>query len=45
MTTQKESFKMTSTQTWYGYTEQEYNELVKQPNDPEWKDLIEEAAE
>jgi hypothetical protein len=36
---------MTATQTWYGYTEQEYNELVKQPNDPEWKDLVEEAAE
>jgi hypothetical protein len=31
--------KMTKTQTWYGYTEQEYNELVKQPGEPEWCDL------
>lgn len=27
--------------TWYGYTEQEYTDLVKQPNDPEWADLKE----
>jgi hypothetical protein len=27
--------------TWYGYTEQEYNQQVKQPGDPEWADLVE----
>lgn len=32
---------MTQDQTWYGYTEQEYTELIKQPMDPEWADLEE----
>ena len=36
---------MDSNDTWYGYTREEYEELVKQPQDPEWLDLVEGAAE
>lgn len=36
---------MNTNDTWYGYTEQEYTELVKQPNDPEWEDLVEETQD
>ena len=30
---------MANNETWYGYSREEYYELVKQPNDPEWEDL------
>lgn len=35
---------MADNQTWYGYTKDEYYELVWQPGDPFWEDL-KEAAE
>lgn len=32
---------MDDNQTWFGYTREEYYQLVKQPLDPEWEELKE----
>ena len=36
---------MTNNETWYGYTRNEYYALVKQPQDPEWEDLVHDNSE
>jgi hypothetical protein len=45
MITIKKGRKMTNSQTWYGYTREEYYALIKQPNDPDWEQLCPEFNE